>query len=281
LTRINELTDLRQHLGWASTDLIRELVARRHINRATDRLQQLREVLKFFGVASVETWRAIWNESAPLSAYRLAKQQGDPVALAAWMRIGELRAADVETEPFDRTEFREALDEARHLTRIRDPHDWLPKLQETCRIVGVVVLIEKELPKARVNGIARWLSPNKALIQLSVRYLRDDVLWFTFFHEAAHLVLHGKRNGPRDIPPTFIDTKDSEGRAEDEANKFAADLLIPPTTAERLRHITNTKQVRKLADELGIAPGIIVGRLHHEKLKNPSWGADLIVRYQW
>ena len=77
-----------------------------------------------------------------------------------------------------------------------------------CRAVGVVLVIEKELPKARVDGVARWLTPTRALIQLSARYLRDDILWFTFFHEAAHLLLHAKQSGPRDVPPTFIDTKD-------------------------------------------------------------------------
>jgi HTH-type transcriptional regulator / antitoxin HigA len=281
LSRLGEARELEDHVGWASTDLIRELANRGCIRRVSDRVQQLREVLKFFGVASVEAWTTIWTESAPLSAYRLAKQKGDPVALAAWMRMGELRAAEIETEPFNRDAFREVLRRVRKLTRTADPHDWFPQLQEMCRRVGVVVIIERELPKARVNGVARWLTPNKALIQLSARYLRDDIIWFTFLHEAGHLLLHGKKSGPRDIPATFIDTKDSEGRAEDEANRFAADLLIPPRYAERLSYINSLDEVRQLADDLGIAPGIIVGRLHHEKLKYPSWGAGLIVRYQW
>jgi HTH-type transcriptional regulator / antitoxin HigA len=281
LSRLGEARELEQHIGWASTDLIRELVDRRCIRRIGDRVEQLREVLRFFGVASVDAWNTMWNASAPLNSYRLAKQKGDPVALAAWMRMGELRAAEIETGPFDRNAFRDVLHKVRELTRSRDPHDWYPQLQEMCQRVGVVVIIEKELPKARVNGIARWLTPHKALIQLSARYLRDDILWFTFFHEAGHLLLHGKKSGPRDIPVTFIDTKDSEGSAEDEANTYAADVLIPPRYAQRLPHITSLDEVRKLADDLGIAPGIIVGRLHYEKLKHPSWGAGLIIRYHW
>jgi HTH-type transcriptional regulator / antitoxin HigA len=281
LSRLGEARDLEQHIGWASPDLIADLASRRCIRRVSDRIQQIREVLRFFGVASVNAWSTMWNESASLNSYRLAKQQGDPVALAAWMRIGELCAADFETRPFDRDAFREVLRQARELTRITDPDSWLPQLQEMCRRVGVVVIIEKELPKARVNGIARWLTPNKALIQLSARYLRDDIVWFTFFHEAGHLLLHGKKSGPRDVPATFVDTKDSSGHAEDEANTFAADLLIPPSHAERLRHINSLDEVRQLADDLRISPGIIVGRLHYEKLKQPSWGAGLFARYRW
>jgi HTH-type transcriptional regulator / antitoxin HigA len=281
LSRLGQARDLEEHIGWASPELIKDLVSRGCIRRASDRIQQIREVLTFFGVASVSAWNTVWSESASLNSYRLAKQQGDPVALAAWMRIGELSAAEIETGPFDRDAFRGMLPKARELTRITDPHDWLPQLQEMCQHVGVVVIIEKELPKARVNGVAKWLSPNKALIQLSARYLRDDVLWFTFFHEAGHLLLHGRKSGPRDVPATYIDIKDSAGHAEDEANTFAADLLIPPRYADRLEHIKSLDDVRQLAEDLGISPGIIVGRLHHEKRKQPSWGAGLIARYQW
>lgn len=280
-SRLGESRDLEQHVGWASKELIKELIKRNRIKAVTDRVQQLREVLKFFGVASVAAWDTIWTESAPLTAYRVAKQQGDPVALAAWMRLGELRAADVVTKPFDRKGFRAVLEQVRKLTRTSNPNEWFPKLEEMCRHVGVVVVIEKELPKARVNGVARWLTPNKALIQLSARYLRDDILWFTFFHEAAHLLLHGKRSGPRDVPPTFIDTSESQGRAEEEANQFAADFLIPPSHAEQLPYINTLAEVERMADELGISPGIIVGRLHHDDHKHPSWGTELIVRYQW
>jgi Zn-dependent peptidase ImmA (M78 family)/transcriptional regulator with XRE-family HTH domain len=279
--RLAEAQHLEEHVGWASRELIRELVDRECIKPTADRIQQLRELLRFFGVASVDAWNTVWNRSAPLVAYRLAKQQGDHVALAAWMRIGEIKAADVDTAPFDSDGLQKALQEARTLTRIRDPHEWLPRLQEMCRRVGVVVFILKELPKARVNGVARWLTPHKALIQLSARYLRDDILWFTFFHEAAHLLLHGKKSGPRDVPPTFIDTQESGGRAENEANRLAAELLIPAPFSEHLDRLNTLEEVQNLADELGISPGIIVGRLHHEGLKEPNWGLRLIVRYHW
>lgn len=280
-SRLDESRGLEEHVGWASKELIKDLIARKCINPAGDRVQQLREVLKFFGVASISAWEAMWTDSAPLAAYRVAKQQGDPVALAAWMRLGELRAAEVDTDPFDRERFRAVLPEVRKLTRIADPHEWLPKVQEFCRAAGVVVVIEREFPKARVNGVARWLTPTKALIQLSARYLRDDILWFTFFHEAAHLILHGKRAGPRDVPPTFIDTKESSGQAEDEADRFAADLLVPPDEADALLTIRTLEDVTELAAKLEISPGIIVGRLHYEELKHPSWGARLIARYHW
>jgi len=57
----------------------------------------------------------------------------------------------------------------------------------------VAVAFVPELPKSRASGATRWLSASKALVQLSLRYKTNDHLWFTFFHEAAHILLHGKR----------------------------------------------------------------------------------------
>ena len=89
----------------------------------------------------------------------------------------------------------------------------------------------------------------------------DDHLWFTFFHEAAHILLHPKRH-------TFVELNGTNNSREREANQFAADLLIPPAA---WMLITQTKprggvEVQALASKLGIAPGILVGRLQREKL---------------
>ncbi len=64
------------------------------------------------------------------------------------------------------------------------------------------------------------------MIALSDRYKKDDFFWFTFFHEAAHLLLHSKKE-------TFVDDGTDNDLLEDEANRFAADFLIPSDRAER------------------------------------------------
>jgi Predicted Zn peptidase len=112
---------------------------------------------------------------------------------------------------------------------------------------------------------------------LSIRYGTDDHLWFTFFHEAGHILLHGKRD-------VFIEDDRPADQKEHEANTFACDFLIP---AERLRQFIQAENWRSqdaimlFAESLGLAPGIVVGRLQHEKLIPYSHYNALKRRFVW
>ena len=41
-------------------------------------------------------------------------------------------------------------------------------------------------------GAAIWKN-DKAILALTVRGKKADIFWFTFFHELAHLIHHGKK----------------------------------------------------------------------------------------
>ena len=91
---------------------------------------------------------------------------------------------------------------------------------------------------------------------LSDRYKSNDQFWFSFFHEAAHLLLHAKKI-------LFIDTGNQiDGDDEKEADNFASNTLVPPEFAKQLSKVpVNEDSIRLFAKKLGIAPGIIVGTI--------------------
>lgn len=99
------------------------------------------------------------------------------------------------------------------------------------------------------------------MIALNDRYKKDDRFWFAFIHEAAHVLLHPKRE-------TFVDDGTDDDILEDEANSFAESLLIPPDRTSQLAGLATDSDVEGFACEIGIAPGIVVGRLQHDGL----WG---------
>ena len=114
------------------------------------------------------------------------------------------------------------------------------------------------------------------MIQLSLRYQRDDHFWFSFFHEACHLLRHPKKPVYVDYLPERIESVEDE--MEQEANSFAARVLIPQQYESRLSELSTLMDVIEFAEQLGVAPGIVLGQLHHRNLHSWSWGNQLRAR---
>ena len=265
---------LASQLEWLRDFPVGAMAKAGWLERHRDKKRQLKELLQFFGVASPEQWQNVF--SACGVSFRQSKSfSSDRYALSAWLRCGILISEQTHCAAYDKGRFVDALAQVRCLT-LEPPSVFVPAMKELCADAGVVVAFVPQLPKARVSGATRWVNADKALIQLSLRYKTDDQLWFTFFHEAAHIVLHGKRL-------IFLDTDESEGDLEDEANRWAADALIPRGEYEEFAALaTDSKnRIRNFARSVGIAPGIVVGRLQHDGVLPHSHCNDLKRRLEW
>lgn len=262
LAREREEVDLSADIPWLDELPIKELIKQGHLaDRRREPIEQLREVLRFFGVAG----RSSFDDMVASAAYRRSRTfESDRYAVAAWLRVGEIQASGVHCAPFDKATFRSALRDIRGLTKIVDPDVWLPRLVEHCATAGVVVLLVPEIGKTRLSGAARWLAPDKALIQLSLRGKWAEAFWFSFFHEAGHLLLHSKKQ-------TFVDDGQVSDEIEAEADRFAREFLIPDDFKDRLATLKTVAQVRSFADELGVGTGIVAGRLHKDNLIPKDW----------
>jgi HTH-type transcriptional regulator/antitoxin HigA len=264
LARQSETQELESHIAWASQFPVRELKKRRYLPADAHGVELVQALLGFLGVASPRLWHD------PAVAYRKSRSyESDPFALAAWLRVGERDGAEIDCEPYDRDRFISTLHEARRMTR-RDPKEWQPQLTELLARAGVALVIADTFKGARANGATRWLTPSKALLQLSLRYRWEDIFWFSFFHEAGHIALHRKKGVFVDGLAVADRSQDSEAeRLEREADRFAARILIPERYEARLRQL-RAAEIQAFADELEITPAIVVGRLQHEGLMHFS-----------
>jgi len=246
-------------LEWANQFPCKEMAQRGWIESCAKKAEYVQGLFSFFSVASVSAWEATWNR--PEVAFRRSlTRKGNRFAVSAWLRRGEIEAVTVRTRPYDATKFRAALEQCRTLTTA-NPEVFCPSVQKACADAGVAVLFVRELPSASVSGAARWLTSRRALIQLTLRFKTDDQLWFSFFHEAAHIRLHPKKG-------IFVDDGQGTSTQEKEADAFASNMLIPDDAFDdfaRLRPVS-AQRVQDFARQQGIAPGIVVGRLQHERI---------------
>lgn len=249
--KLDERSRLAKDLEWLKTIPMKELQKRKYLSETSDKVQLLREVLAFYGVGSVDAWCELW-ETPAVAARRSRCFESQPGAASAWIRQGELQAQKSKCKPFDRAAFREALTSIRSLTKEKQ-EKFEPALKELCAETGVAVSLVQEMKKVPWNGATKWLSPQKAMILLSLRGKGEDKFWFSFFHEAGH-VLHDNR---KDI---LINDGSKDDPREVRADEFAAKILIPPEYDRHISGIQSKDDVVRLAEELDIAPGIVAGR---------------------
>ncbi len=270
-----EAKDATAAVQWGRAFPVRELVKRGYFQRPVSDVDAVSKLLAFFGVGSTKAWTTRYGLANV--AYRHSPSfNSDEAALATWLRLGELEAERQNCEEYSESRFRQAVRDIRALTR--EPIDKaIPQTKTLCNQAGVAFMLVRPLTKTALSGAARWLSPMKAVIQLSARHKSDDHLWFSFFHEAAHILLHSKKN-------IFVDEANGDGTdLETEADEWASKVLVPRRAWEQFIATSprSERLVRAFADEQGVAPGIVVGMLQHgEHLpwKNLN---RLKVRYCW
>ncbi len=275
LARQKELESLEDQAEWLDEVPYRAMVKLGWVREQREKSRQLQEVLMFFGVASPDRWNELWRGGQ--TAFRHSRSfRSEPGAIAAWLRKGEIDAQSVDSADYDSNRFKEALRRVRALTRSM-PSNFASLLTGECSEAGVIVVFVPELPGTRVWGATRWLSSTKALVQLSLRYKTDDHLWFTFFHEAGHILLHGKQD-------VFLEEPDHEqDQKELDADAFSREWLIPEAKYKLFKRLRarSCAAASRFAYELGIAPGIVVGRLQHDGILARTECNELKKKIDW
>ncbi len=255
LLRIEEKEQLASDLEWLSHIPVNELIKRGFIKPYKDSMEQFRSVLSFFGVGSVKSWHDYW--AAPQIATRRSSCfSTNPYAAATWIRMGELQAKNMDCKPYNGATFLKNLHKIRSLT-LQEPKEFCPTLTKLCAESGVALALVPEMKNVPWSGATEWLSKDKILIMLNLRGKKEDRFWFSFFHEAGHVMLHDKRD-------VFInDQDDRNDPREVEADDFASDMLIPTEYRDQIPLMKTENDVNILAKQIGIAPGIVAGHYQH------------------
>lgn len=244
-------------VAWLARLPVRELVKAGAVKACKDKAEQVGELFRFFGVASTRAWEEVY--ASPQAAFRRSRKfECDVGATAAWLRLGELGAQEIKTEPYRAERFREVLAAAVPLTR-RPFSEVVDQVKASCASAGVALVLVREVAGCRASGVTRWLTSSKALVQLSDRHKSEDHLWFTFFHESGHIVLHKKK-------AVFLEGGHDGGPEEREADRFAQTMLIPDASYDEFvsQGAFVSAVVEAFAERHRIAPGIVVGRLQHD-----------------
>ncbi|MBN1339710.1 MAG: HigA family addiction module antidote protein [Bacteroidales bacterium] len=261
LERIEQEENLENAAEWVKRFPATIMKKRGLIADVNDIKQIANQVLRYFGIASPKEWDSIYTQTSVAFRISLA-HVSEPEAISVWLRYGEIMLARMELPEFNKEAFKKALGNVLELA-CEHPDGFNETLVQLCKECGVGLVYTQSFSHAPINGAVRWFR-NNPLMQLSDRYKTNDKFWFDFFHEAGHILLHGKRDVflEHDIEMETNKTK------EKEADNFAARILIPENVYRQLNNFGHFNEdiIRSIACKNRIHPGILVGRLQHDGL---------------
>ena len=241
------------------------------ISKTRDPYEKVINLRKFFSVASL----GFDTELKRKLAFRKSNNDNfSKEALYCWLRYGEIQSNKDEYPKFNIEKLKENSKKIRTLAdkSFLSQINIIKKLLKEC---GIALIYEPHLPNTYVNGVSYKITCDKAIIMISDRGKKDDILWFTLFHEIGHLIKHSKKE-------VFIDLEDTESSdIELEADEFARNILIPDYIYNdfiKNNNLFNENIIKDFSRNNNISTGIIVGRLQKDGLVGWNQFNNLITR---
>jgi HTH-type transcriptional regulator/antitoxin HigA len=283
LSRAAEAVPTKAGADWVKKFPHGDMAKNGWIKQSRTREQLIKAYLAYFGVNNPAEWEDRYADFLKLTAFRTSPTYQSKVgALSAWLRQGEIEAAQLLCARWNPKGLRKRLEEIRVFTKTKNPGYFLPRVMRICAELGVAVVFIRAPSGCTASGATRFLTPNKAIVLLSFRYLSDDHFWFTFFHELGHLLLH-KDNLTFIDGFAFVDREESvSNQMEKEANDFSARVLIPENRRDELMDLKpNRDSIIRFAYSVGVSAGIVVGQLQHHNVLKPHQMNFLKRRFDW
>ncbi len=216
-----------------------------------DEKERVRILRKYFEV--VQLLRLGDHQVTKIACRRLAVTEKSDLALIAWAQEAKIRARETVTSPVDLKKLRQHLPEIRSMTRT-DPDVFCPVLRDLLSECGVALVFLPHLKGSFLHGAA-FADGDRIVLGLTARGTDADRFWFSLFHELGHIFLG------------HIWQADGTTEADEaEADEWSRDHLISREAFDSFKmcRAFSREAVCRFAEENGIAPGIVVGRLQKE-----------------
>ncbi|SDX40835.1 HigA family addiction module antitoxin [Eubacterium barkeri] len=201
------------------------------------------------------------------------------ICVNTWMQTAINMGKDIPTDPYNEALFKKHLVTIRNMT-CDEPNESIPKIKTMLSDSGIALVVLPHLKNSKINGAVKWLSPHKAVLAINTRGAYADIFWFALFHELQHVLQHKTKD-------TFLsydshEQTDINQILERDADDSARERIIPLqdyTAFIANKDYTDTSIIA-FAQSINVHPGIVVGRLQHDKEIDYNEFNNLRVRYQ-
>lgn len=236
-----------------------ELVKYNFVAKENKSIDKLKELLKFFSIPSLNQVKHA--QSVAYHQTAIKEKKVDQNAVAAWLRIGDIKYKELLEKTnipvYNESEFRKILLDIKRLTREKDFFAKLPKILLD---KGVILLDSPYLSKTYISGAVRWIG-GRPIIQINDHLKNKDSLFFTIFHEFAHILLHDKREDYLDY-----EGLKSHNKEEREADDWACEILISEDSYNDflLKNNFSITAIETFSRAIEVSKDVVIGRLAYD-----------------
>ncbi len=162
-------------------------------------------------------------------------------------------AIKTETPSFNRAGIDRTVEYA--LTQTTNYDGLYSALQEAFKKIGIAFFVLPNLPGSKLRGATKRMK-RKVMLMVNNTMKTVDTFYFTLLHEIAHI--KNKDWG--------ASMEEDEGEAEERANRYAEDMLIPSEKYREffLKRCYDRESIIEFASSIGRDPGIVVSRLQKD-----------------
>lgn len=244
-----------------------EMATYEWIPKTKDYKERIIHLRRYFEVVSLNSLN---NSSLTKIACRsLTIERKSDVAMMTWAQEARIKSRSILTDSFSIKALVDSINAIRNMTT-KDTSEFGPMLNSVLSKCGIALVLLPGLSGTTLHGVS-FMDGNKVVLGLNSNCKDADEFWSWLFHELGHIVL-GHVGGSVGL------TKSDEQQAD----KWARDILIP---VDEIDYFVNNrdyseKRIKAFAERLGIAQGLVVGRLQRDGVINHSEFNYLKDRYE-
>lgn len=236
------------------------------VPQTNDKNERVINLRKFFEVTELRLLEK--EQITKIACRRLKVTDKSDAALLTWAQKAKREARKRETSPINIVKLKTQLPTIRSMT-LQEPRIFMPQLTTLLANCGIALIVLPHLEGSGLQGVV-FKDGNKIVLGTTLRGKYADKFWFSLFHELGHIMLEHIKH------PENLTEEDEEA-----ANQWAADHLISQDDFQYFISKNDFSQnaIQDFAHTIGIAPGILVGRLQKEQFIKYNQLNSLKVKY--
>lgn len=267
ILKVQEENCMDEDIKIANKFPYRHMMQNGWIENTQNKVELVTYLRRFFEVANLQALKnPLLNK---IACRRLGESEKADYALIAWAQQAKISARNIDTQLINLKKLDSIIPAIRSMTNMA-PIEFCPKLRELLADCGIAIVFLPHIGGSFLHG-ATFPDGKKIVVGLTVRGKDADKFWFSLFHELGHILLGHVLSG--------------NGTSEDDERKadiFARDTLIDQESFKEFvaKADFSANSINQFSRKIGVASGIVVGRLQKENYIRYNWHNDLKVKYE-